>query len=737
VVSIFAFRFPKCAFIPMAVYPLSLSYLYWLAGLQADTYDNSQIAFLTGETVALTSMIAILYSKDILVSIFLIINSVVLRFAQFNEATSVVHRITFGGVYLVLIPLIIIERRYNSKTFVQTYHLQRTAESLKDMMLDALPEGIIVMLKETKKIVFRNKSFKQSQLLGNFEQIGWTEGHSLNLGEMQSAMSINIDEAIDHHSRLPSGIITNYVSKKGKEPDAQKFELKIVNTYWGGEPAMILIFHDVTQPELLHNLQNAEKYKDEAIAVVSHELRTPLGLIVSMLTSLNEKIEDLTHKKWIETCVHTVKLLLSLINSILDYDQIKNQKIKYNFESFDIFSFLTTIKESMSFLCNEKGLTFILEIDENVPTEIVSDKNRLQQIITNLIGNAIKFTQKGSISLKVTRDPMYSNMVQFSVADTGVGISKDKLSQLFSKYGKLEDTRGLNKSGVGLGLNISMTLVKDLCRGEDERGITVESEVGVGTTFTFSIPYTGQPTARRRASKVANNDEGYIGSSEIDIPEPTASKLPDIQARFPKSKYLRNNSGVVPTTGSMSRFAYQRSDTAMTRKRAGTVDMDEIIHSRRNSITDSRIVLITNPCPTSYLDEPERPTVLIVDDTPFNLMVLRSYIDELGMNSKSAFNGEQALELVSKQLDCSSFFSMIILDCMMPIMDGYETARILKEKMNNGEIPKVPIVALTANEGQAEIQKCKEAGMDEVLFKPIQKDVLAKIFKEYRLNVDM
>jgi len=219
------------------------------------------------------------------------------------------------------------------------------------------------------------------------------------------------------------------------------------------------------------------------LASVSHELRTPLNCIVAMLDMVDKFITDDLKEDYIQPAADSAKLLLSLINDILDFSQSKAKTLRLNFLFFNLKQHLLDIIKLMTIQAKGKGLELNLYYDERVPFKIYSDPNRVRQVVINLIGNALKFTTKGAISIRV----MYceANVCRISVSDTGIGIKPDDMKQLFKKFSKISESHRMNQQGVGLGLVISNMLAKKL--GPHSKPIQVESKYGSGTTFSFEL----------------------------------------------------------------------------------------------------------------------------------------------------------------------------------------------------------------------------------------------------------
>ena len=382
----------------------------------------------------------------------------------------------------------------------------------------------------------------------------------------------------------------------------------------------------------LEKESSENSYKSALLITVSHELRTPTNAMLAMSETLldckelsKENIERVT------IITSSCSYLLCLINDLLDYAQImagclKIVKIPFNLPNL-LKECLTIFDIELKKADIHSSIKFINEI----PSEVITDPYRLKQIIINLLGNAKKFTQKGSIKLRIS----YSTpIITISCKDTGTGIEESKVSNLFKSFGKLENTV-LNPLGVGLGLYISNMLIHEL----GGNGLKVSSILGKGSTFTFQIPIT--PI--------------IIAGSETDVAD-------------------ENSNISFPISTSTKLF--------------------------------------------------EKAHILIVDDTYFNILAYFQIFTGEGIICDHAMNGAEAIEKVK-----GAKFDLILMDCEMLGMNGWETTIFLKELAAKGEINRVPpIIGTTAYDSESVKSQCIVAGMDDLLSKPCpKKDTIQKI----------
>ncbi len=369
--------------------------------------------------------------------------------------------------------------------------------------------------------------------------------------------------------------------------------------------------------------QQSEKFKEQFLANMSHEIRTPMNAIVG-LTGLLEKTKMNTlQEKYVKAIHQSADSLLGIISEILDFSKIESGQIQLEHINFSVTDCMKEVLTSLKNLADEKSLAFTCTVDARIPGTINGDPFRLKQILINLAGNGIKFTDRGSVTMHATLKETDDGrtVVQFSVSDTGIGIPQDKLQDVFKSFVQASSSTTRQYGGTGLGLSISKQLV-ELQGGN----ISVQSMPGEGTTFTFEIPY-----------------HAAVETS----PEEAAS---------------------------------------------------------------------------SHAALPRGLRVLVVEDNKFNQMVAVDSLQQLAEHAEVelAENGKAAMDKLAAR-----DFDLILLDLQMPVMDGYETIRSIREHGRNG-VKRIPVIALTANATNTEKEKCLQAGMNGYISKPFRMEELMK-----------
>ncbi|MFH0944180.1 MAG: ATP-binding protein [Planctomycetota bacterium] len=522
--------------------------------------------------------------------------------------------------------------------------------------------------------------------------------------------------------------------------------------------------HERNSSELaraVEELDDAKRLAEEAVrtkavfvATVSHELRTPLNGVIGISDLLLGT--DLTddQAEYVEAARSSAEILLTLINDILDVSKMEAGKLELERRSFQPRATADTVLMQLSGVAEGRGLELGAVVASDVPAVLEGDATRLQQILTNLIGNALKFTPSGKVWLEVERSKDGEEdgnvALRFSVHDTGIGISSSQMDRLFKSFSQADTSTTRKYGGTGLGLSISKRLT-ELMGGE----IGVESEEGAGSTFWFTIrvPVVEQQPSFQAArlpeglnvllagpldlqAQALAQSLAFLGipHDRVDSLEQVPSRMahPGAEGRGPTTlivpfdadqeqtlervRALRGEAKLEATVAfcnpqswrAISERAEKVFDTTLSRP----VRLKSILRclaGRRSGPQDDRVE--SGPAFRST------PRLLLAEDNVVNQKVATRMLEKIGCDVTTAANGAQAVAQVERH-----DFDLILMDCRMPGVDGF--AAMAQIRARDDERAKIPIIALTADAGEGDRERCLAAGMDDYLAKPFRQEQL-------------
>lgn len=531
----------------------------------------------------------------------------------------------------------------------------------------------------------------------------------------------------------------------------------------------------------------ASKAKSDFLSTISHEIRTPLSSIIGLTELLLETELTLQQERNLRTMFSSGEILLELINDMLDFSKIESGKLELDPIPFDLQAAIEDTIELFVPKTQEKeeDLELLMRFAPGTPRFVIGDATRIRQILSNLISNAVKFTQGGYILVTAEKlDDIASGDVaniRISVQDTGIGIPPGMLNAIFEKFTQADASTTRKFGGTGLGLAICRQLAR-MMQGE----VVARSVQGKGSTFSFTMVLWLDPQSQEKEQNVA--DHALLKGKNalvLDNVEPSRLILSEIltsvgvtarcsgnlqealgiladaqktgtafdmlvtdyiQPETDSELFTRHVKELYPDMpvimvtamaekGYAQIFASSGCDAYLTKpvRKAQFINILEAIFSARKS---GKVLSMLTPAAVFFKKDTSRKTgdseflrgaeILLVDDNRPNRDLGIKLLENFACRPTAVCNGEEAVEIVTKRT-----FDLILMDCQMPEMDGFEASSILRGMKQRGEIANIPIIALTANAMKGDKERCLEAGMNDYLIKPLRKTTLLNALMEW------
>jgi len=501
---------------------------------------------------------------------------------------------------------------------------------------------------------------------------------------------------------------------------------------------VIHTFNDITELERAkEKAQQAEAAQAMFLANMSHEIRTPMNGILGFAELLqNTELSD-TQKKYVDIVNSSTRILLNIINDILDSSKIANNKIELEHIEINPFVELSTTYELLKSLADKKSLIYVNKLDIKMFECIISDPTRLRQIITNLLSNAIKFTPKNGqiiFQTEVLKANDSYQTIRFSISDTGIGIPKEKLKTIFKPFSQADDSTTRKFGGTGLGLSISADLVK-VFGGE----LQVESIENKGTTFFFDLEFkkcNGNNTLKILLADyeliVIDNDERLV----IDAIDKTLDSFSLHYRHLPKESdfsALTQNSIILTIDSQMGmqmRKILPREQIVCISNRCNNAHLDcvdltfdESFSSHLYNFLLSKMQNHTSMHKDNEQTVTQNLKILVAEDYDINRMLMESLLDKYpNISYEFAHDGKEAVDKAT-----TFSYDMIFMDVNMPKMNGLDATKVIRQRVKK----EMPIIALTANALKGDKERFLEAGMDDYIAKPIEVKELQRILSKY------
>ncbi len=692
------------------------------------------------------------------------------------------------------------ERKAAQKAMKSAMELQKAIfDSAAVAIITTDPSGTITTMNKAAETMLGYSSSELSQrhspaIIHKIEEV------VARAKEFSEELGVEVEPGFDVFAvkarlNLPNAYEWTYIDKQGREFPVY-LSVTALRTVSGEIFGYMGVATDISkikeaEEEMIRAKEVAEesaRVKSEFLAAMSHEIRTPMNGVLGMLGLLEHTTLDDAQRHQVRIASRSANSLLGLINDILDFSKVEAGKMTLEMIEFNLRDELGEFVESIAFKAEEKNLELILDTTRLHCSNVITDPGRLRQILTNLVGNAVKFTHHGQIVIRVELHELNAGegRLHIDVSDSGIGIAEDKLDSLFDSFTQADSSTTRKYGGTGLGLAI----VKKLCelmRGSisvssqvhEGSTFSVDIAVGLGTRCALSIPAVSvegksvllvDDNAINRAVVRAQLEQWGMEVFEAEDPiiafdycqirisqgviPPYDVALLDMQMPNMDGADLGTEIRHLPECDAMKLVMMTSLGSRNDAERFAKLGFDaffakptttkDLLNALKVLFDEGEALSGANPLVTKdYLrtmvggnvipEWPEKTRILLVEDNPTNQVVAQGMLDLIGLGADIANNGLEALEAMELALEIAPY-TIILMDCQMPEMDGYAASRAIRAGKAGEIYKKIPIIAMTANAMEGDRETCMASGMSDYLSKPINIEGLKRTLIQWLLG---
>jgi PAS domain S-box-containing protein len=651
----------------------------------------------------------------------------------------------------------------------QNLHLADNEAALRKAF-DSILDPLFIVDLPTQRYIVINDEFLAASGFTREETIGrkWRE--------------LNIWFDLESAERLFDRVVSDLkvrneeISVRGQDGLPMPALVSSVVLELGGRQCALFIARDISKlKETQRQLESASraalaasKAKSEFLSSMSHEIRTPMNAILGTADLLSETSLNSEQRRYVSTLVSNGGALLELINSVLDLARMESGRLSLESTPFDLVELVEKTVETLAVRADEKQLELAIRIAPGVPTGLVGDPLRLRQVLTNLLGNAIKFTETGQVVIEVEKDPAAEKPghLRFSLMDTGIGIGPEKLANIFSAFTQADSSTTRKYGGSGLGLAIVERLV-GLMGGR----VWAESTLGQGSTFFFTAEF--ELHDGRAGDHAAPDNLGGLRILIADDNQASREILTEVLAHqgaivtqcgcgadglhaiehavktgvpfdlllidqcMPGMDGLEMLRAVRAQIGTLPQAILMVKSTALSadRSRMLEVGLRHYIFKpiRRSELytaisdalgggADPKAIPENHSSPAidpPMAYDPRALSILVVDDSPDNRLIVKAFLQKTPFQIDEAENGERAVTKIKNHR-----YDLVLMDIQMPVLDGFAATRAIREWESENELRAVPIIALTASALDEDVVRARDAGCNLHVSKPLKKKTL-------------